>query len=759
MRVIFWNIRGIAKKKSLLSLQRLVKLYGTQIIFIAEPKIRPTNFFHGLSNFNNSIISNDCDARIGNLWCMWSKEISAPSLVSSSYQHISVLCDGAIISTVHASAFKIVRRGLWKDLIDVSKLNLPWLALGYFNIIRLQSERFGGTGPTLSAIKVFNDSLDECELIESPSVGMKLTWCNGQSGGARISRRLDRALYNGMWAGKYDGWWKVKALARENSDHSALVGEPNPIPKPKNIPFRFLKCWIELPSFQDLIKTSWGAAQAGNPIIKLMKKLQKLKTKIKQWRKAATGGLAVNISRCSEPLENLHTLLEFSDDETLIKEADYMEEELNKLLATENSIWRQKARAQWLVDGERDSAYFHALHKIKKNKNNITEVVREDGTSITDLKEIQSLIGLETSYARSIHSSECARSHPKQEPKGLVEQIYALQSCSSKGQILLMESLPQCAGYGGLLETSRTHYHIQMSLCKQQSETIQHLIWDCDVVDTLWQWLLDLFQIYNCPHNIKEMLEMGDRMSLYIKDLWRAAVIHLSQLIWLARNSVIFKEERFFGNKIKVQLLALIKEAPSLSDNWMNNTVLDLQIFSKLGVHVRARPLPCIASCRWKFPWLEEVKINCNSSTFGNLGKAGLGLIARNHSGDVLGVRTKGLGVLCRPEAECYAMLEAMIWATEMGWQKIWIEADYDASVRSFNNNAVPWKLRNKWAGLQNCFTSLRISFIWKEGNFFVAQAAKKGIFLPCHGKEDFVGTPSFISSLEDPLIEYFRIS
>ncbi|KAF6154036.1 hypothetical protein GIB67_026690 [Kingdonia uniflora] len=193
-------------------------------------------------------------------------------------------------SNKKARAKGIVRRGLWKDLIDVSKLNLPWLALGDFNIIRLQSERFGGTGPTLSAIKEFNDCLDECELIESPSVGMKLTWCNGQSGGARISKRLDRALYNGMWAGKYDGW-KVKALARENSDHSALVGEPNPIPKPKNILFRFLKCWIELPGFQDLIKTSWEAAQAGNPIIKLMKKLQRLKLKLSNREKQQQGVL------------------------------------------------------------------------------------------------------------------------------------------------------------------------------------------------------------------------------------------------------------------------------------------------------------------------------------------------------------------------------------------------------------------------------------------------------------------------------------
>ncbi|KAF6156293.1 hypothetical protein GIB67_008063 [Kingdonia uniflora] len=177
---------------------------------------------------------------------------------------------------VHASSFKIVRRGLWKELVTISRLNLPWLAVGDFNIIRLLSERFRGTCPTLSAIKEFNDYLDDCELLESFTTGMKLTWCNGQSGCTRILRRLDSALFNNLWAGKFDGW-KVKALARENSDHSALVGGPNSIPKPTNIPFRFLKCWIEIPDFQDLVKTTWEVPQDGNPLIKLMKSCKDLK--------------------------------------------------------------------------------------------------------------------------------------------------------------------------------------------------------------------------------------------------------------------------------------------------------------------------------------------------------------------------------------------------------------------------------------------------------------------------------------------------
>ncbi|KAF6144299.1 hypothetical protein GIB67_024526 [Kingdonia uniflora] len=286
-------------------------MYAPQIIFLAEPKIRlDSSIKLGLHNFNHAIISNDSDIRIGNLWCFWSTEVSSPSVISSSFQHLTVLCNGVIISTVHASVFKTIRRGLWKNLIDVSKLKLPWLVLGDFNIIRLQTEKFGGSGPTLSSIKEFSDCVDECELLESVTSRIKLTWCNGQSGGARISRRLDRALYNSQWASSFDGW-KVKAMARENSDHLALVGGPNSIPKPMNISFHFLKCWIEIPGLNELVHSSWEKVQDGNPLIKLMKKLQRLKAEIKIWKKEAIGGLKAEISKCLADLVSLHSLIEF----------------------------------------------------------------------------------------------------------------------------------------------------------------------------------------------------------------------------------------------------------------------------------------------------------------------------------------------------------------------------------------------------------------------------------------------------------------
>ncbi|KAF6151143.1 hypothetical protein GIB67_002395 [Kingdonia uniflora] len=149
------------------------------------------------------------------------------------------------------------RRALWVDIEIIAALNLPLLSIRDFNCIRNWDERSGGTGPLPCSISKFNDCIDSCRLIKSLSTGPKFSWCNGQKGKARILRRFDRVLYNSAWIQKCDGW-SSKYMTRENSDHSAMVGCIQNLPKPYNIPFRFLKGWVTINTFEDMVIQSWG---------------------------------------------------------------------------------------------------------------------------------------------------------------------------------------------------------------------------------------------------------------------------------------------------------------------------------------------------------------------------------------------------------------------------------------------------------------------------------------------------------------------
>ncbi|KAF6156454.1 hypothetical protein GIB67_001497 [Kingdonia uniflora] len=202
-----------------------------------------------------------------------------------------------VISAIHGLAYISARRALWTDMESITNLNLPWLAIVDFNCIRSWDERSGGTGPLPCSITYFNYCIDACSLTESFSSGPKYSWCNNQKGRARILKRLDRALYNNAWISKFDGW-SCKYLPKDISDHSALVGSTQCIPKSSNIPFRFLTGWVTVSSFRDLAINSWSESLLGDPLYVLMKKLQRLKAAIKTWKKENLGGLRSQIDTC-----------------------------------------------------------------------------------------------------------------------------------------------------------------------------------------------------------------------------------------------------------------------------------------------------------------------------------------------------------------------------------------------------------------------------------------------------------------------------
>ncbi|KAF6150601.1 hypothetical protein GIB67_022213 [Kingdonia uniflora] len=121
----------------------------------------------GLSEYNLSIISNDCDFRLGNLWCLWKSGPNVPVLVVASSQQITISYDGFLLSAIHGMVSTSARRALWTDMESIANLNLPWLAIGGFNCIRSWDERSGGWVTASGFRDLVICSWDE-SLIEDP---------------------------------------------------------------------------------------------------------------------------------------------------------------------------------------------------------------------------------------------------------------------------------------------------------------------------------------------------------------------------------------------------------------------------------------------------------------------------------------------------------------------------------------------------------------------------------------------------------------
>lgn len=78
-------------------------------------------------------------------------------------------------------------------------VSVPWVVMGDFNDITSSLEKFGGSQPSLSRCRRFNDMKHNCGLIDLGSQGPALTWCYSILGLAKVQEQLDRVMANSEW--------------------------------------------------------------------------------------------------------------------------------------------------------------------------------------------------------------------------------------------------------------------------------------------------------------------------------------------------------------------------------------------------------------------------------------------------------------------------------------------------------------------------------------------------------------------------------
>ncbi|XP_026419529.1 uncharacterized protein LOC113315469 [Papaver somniferum] len=207
-------------------------------------------------------IHNTTSSHKGNIWLFWSSSISTPSVVSITSQMITV-------------------------------------AVGDFNTILSIEEKVGARAPSRISMLDFNECLDQCQLLQAPKNGLDFSWSNCQYGDRRILCHLDKSLYNMEWLEKFPNWG-YKVGLRVVSDHSPLLGGCVNIPKPRNVPFRFQKMWLEHSDFMNLVAENWALQMPGDPAFVYMQKLKRLKQVLKDWNWNVFGDVQTKIKEAEE---------------------------------------------------------------------------------------------------------------------------------------------------------------------------------------------------------------------------------------------------------------------------------------------------------------------------------------------------------------------------------------------------------------------------------------------------------------------------
>ena len=237
----------------------------------------------------------------------------------------------------------------------------PIIIGGDFNLLRYPHEkskgRFDNHWPFL-----FNAVIDSLDLREVSMVGRHFTWANSLP--EPTYEKLDRVLMDSDGENKFP-MVSVRVLPRIEalSDHAPiLITNGSPRIHCKR-PFKFELGWLHREGFSDMVRAIWERPVAGSsPIQRWNNKLRALRRHLSGWARHMAGLLKKEKIRLSSIIDDLEAIAEVRPLTTQeIESKSQSNATLAGLLREEELKWYQRSKAQFFLEGNSNTRYFHSV--------------------------------------------------------------------------------------------------------------------------------------------------------------------------------------------------------------------------------------------------------------------------------------------------------------------------------------------------------------------------------------------------------------
>ncbi|KAL2922740.1 hypothetical protein RDABS01_014231 [Bienertia sinuspersici] len=368
---LIWNTQGAGNQAFVSALKEVVRCNKPTVIALMETHMDGEYAESLLPKIGfNGHLRVDAEGFSGGIWLYWKREIINVGPINKSTQYLTVEisrnCEEPwFFTAIYANARSAKKNELWQFLKDFAQThNKPWMLSGDFNDTRFGWERNVYSAETSRRTSLFNAWVGEMELIELEFSDPSHTWARGVAEESRKSARLDSTLCNSDWGLRFSDA-TVKHLPAIQSDHCPLLISPNGF-SPLNVlnkPFRFQAAWLTHEKFQEFVHSKWSNDKP------LTEALSSLSNDLQIWNKEKSLAINYNIS--------------------LIKLEGKLRHELDETLFQEELLWYQRARVDWIKDGDRNTSFFHLSTIIKSWKNKIVALKDDQGTWITNSSDVK----------------------------------------------------------------------------------------------------------------------------------------------------------------------------------------------------------------------------------------------------------------------------------------------------------------------------------------------------------------------------------
>jgi len=134
-----------------------------------------------------------------------------------------------------------------------------------------------------------------------------------------------------------------------------------------------------------VVNEAWNREGAvSNPLGSMWNNLVNCKTRLKEWSRSKFADDDRQIATLSKRLERLQNAEHLGNLATIKQ----VHGDLNKLLEMEDMKWRQRAKRNWFVGGDRNTQFFHSWANQRRRSNFIGSTKDMAGMEWSTLEQI-----------------------------------------------------------------------------------------------------------------------------------------------------------------------------------------------------------------------------------------------------------------------------------------------------------------------------------------------------------------------------------
>ena len=237
----------------------------------------------------------------------------------------------------------------------------------------------------------FSDCLDFCGLKDLGFSGLPFTWCNRRFDGNVVWVQLDRAVASLEWVLKFPAV-RLYHLSGLSSDHKPIWLCSDDIRKRffrPNKPFGFEAMWIKDDRCEGAIHEAWDKFSTADLIGNVLLKVSNYQTHLSEWNKKVFGNVQRTLEKKRRELEQVEHVAAWGGGCGRLKE---LNAEIRRLTDMEDCMWNQRAKVDWLHDGDKNTKYFHCRSTERNKRNYISGLENELGFWVEEESQIGGML-------------------------------------------------------------------------------------------------------------------------------------------------------------------------------------------------------------------------------------------------------------------------------------------------------------------------------------------------------------------------------